>query len=584
MAQKKAKKKKAASSKNSSNENKAEYLFIKGEGFFMQHEYAKAIGLFNEALNLSPNNATILYKLGEAYHFGGIPVKATENIKKAIALDKTKKEFYLLLADINMNDLQFEEAAKAYEQLIQNVKETGEYNYELGELYSEIVKGELQRKKIYEQNDLSDPAREKEIKKKVEDNTRKAIVAYNKAEKHFGAHEELTFKKQRLHLSLNEVDKAIEEGNKLIENFPDEMRYKLNQAELMYTNNKKEQAINFLLEVIKQFPDEATPLLVISDFYKGNNQLVKADEYLEKAFTNPKMDVDAKVKMIGMYLQYITDESKKETAIKLAEKTVAAHPDKSQAHSIYGDVLYMSKQKEPARNAYYKAVQLDPSHFLIWQQVVVLDAELNQNDSLIKHSDQAIVHFKEKPLLWMYNGLGHQLLKNDSKAILAYETGRALSKDSPEMESQFNAQLGDAYNSIKAYAKSDSAYTKALEYDPNNAHVLNNYSYFLSLRKDKLDEAKAMAERVVRMHPNDPTYLDTYAWVLYMAKEYEKAKKYLERALQHSEDGTIVEHYGDVLFQLKKENEALEYWKKAKEKGGTTDLIDKKISDKKLYE
>lgn len=586
IAQKKNKKaKKTKSSKSvAGNENKAEYLFIKGEGQFIQHEYAKAIGLFNEALNLSPNNAAIHYKLSESYHYGGIPVKAIEHIEKAIAIDKKKKSFYLLQADINMNELQFEKAAAAYEALIQNVEKTEEYNYELGELYFEIVKSEQQRKDIYKQNNLQDPSREKEIKKKIEGKSAKAIEAYNRAEKHFGAHEDLTFKKQRLYLSLNNVDGAIKEGNNLITNFPDELRYKLNQGELIYSNNRKQEAIDFMLSVIKTHPNEATPLLVISDFYKGNNQQDKAEEYLELAFTNPKMDVDAKVKMISMYLQYISDEDKKQTAIKLAEKTVFAHPTKSQAHSIYGDVLYMSKQKEKARDAYFTAATLDPSHYLIWQQVVVLDAELDQNDSLVKHSEIAISHFKEKPLLWMYNGIGLQLLKNENKAIVSYEYGRSLAKDDPEMESQFNTQLGDAYNNIKAYSKSDSAFTKALEFDPNNAHVLNNYSYFLSIRNEKLDEAKAMSGKVVRMHPKEATYLDTYAWVLYKLKEYKEAKKYLERALETTTDGTVLEHYGDVLYKLGDKEEALKNWQKAKEQGGTSELIDKKIRDKKLYE
>lgn len=584
-AQKRSKKKKKSkTTKSIGNENKAEYLFIKGEGQFIQHEYAKAIGLFNEAYSLSPDNAAIHFKLGESYHYGGIPIKALEHIKKAIVLDKKKKEYYLLLADINMNELQFEDAAATYEALIDNVDGTLEYNYELGELYYQIVKSEQQRRAIYKQNDLSDSDREKEINKNIEEKSAKAINAYNKAAKHFGQHEELTFKKQRLHLGLNNVDGAIREGEKLIESAPDEIKYKLKLGELIYSNDRKEDAITFMLKVIEQHPNEATPLLTISDFYKGNEQQDKAEEYLDKAFSNPKMNVDAKVKMISMYLQYIDDEDKKNTAIKLAKRTVDAHPDKSQAYSIYGDVLFMSGKKIDARDAYYNAVKIEPTHYLIWQQLVVLNSELNQKDSLVKHSELALVHFSEKPILWMYNGLGHQLTKNDKKAILAYEKGRGLSKDDPKMESQFNAQLGDVYNTIKAYQKSDSAYNAALEYDPNDVHVLNNYSYFLSLRKEKLDEAKSMSGKVVRMHPKDATYLDTYAWVLYMMEDYDGAKKYLERALESTDDGTVIEHYGDVLYKLGNLEGALKNWLKAKEQGETSDLLDKKIRDKKLYE
>jgi len=45
-----------------------------------------------------------------------------------------------------------------------------------------------------------------------------------------------------------------------------------------------------------------------------------------------------------------------------------------------------------------------------------------------------------------------------------------------------------------------------------------------------------------------------------------------------------LEHYGDVLYQLGEKEAALQQWQKAKQTGKASDLIDKKIKDKKLYE
>ncbi|GAB3822697.1 hypothetical protein GCM10028895_27760 [Pontibacter rugosus] len=120
--------------------------------------------------------------------------------------------------------------------------------------------------------------------------------------------------------------------------------------------------------------------------------------------------------------------------------------------------------------------------------------------------------------------------------------------------------------------------------DANNEHVLNNYSYFLSLRNENLERARQMSERLVKKHPNNPTYLDTHAWVLYRMGNYTEARKYLEQAVAISDDATVVEHYGDVLFKLGKQEEAVSQWQKAKLKGETSAFIDKKIKDKKLYE
>jgi tetratricopeptide (TPR) repeat protein len=146
--------------------------------------------------------------------------------------------------------------------------------------------------------------------------------------------------------------------------------------------------------------------------------------------------------------------------------------------------------------------------------------------------------------------------------------------------------LGDAYNAIKEYEKSDEAYEAALDFDPESDHVLNNYSYFLSIRKEKLDLALEMSSKVVKRNPDNATYLDTHAWVLYNMGRFEEAKKYIEEAIKQDENvsGTIIEHYGDILFKLGDVNMAVEQWEKAKKMNVDSDLIDKKIADRKLYE
>jgi len=209
---------------------------------------------------------------------------------------------------------------------------------------------------------------------------------------------------------------------------------------------------------------------------------------------------------------------------------------------------------------------------------------MQQADSVVKHANDAIEIFPNQPSLWLYKGIGHNMLEDSQNAALAFEHGKKITLENKELEGLFNAQLGDSYNSLEQYDKADQSYESALSTDPNNAHVLNNYSYYLSLRKDKLSKALVMSERLVELYPDEVTYLDTYAWVLYQMEDYQKAETYLKKAAQDSENGTILEHYGDVLFKLGKKDEALKYWNKAKEKGETTELIDKKILDKQLYE
>ena len=239
-----------------------------------------------------------------------------------------------------------------------------------------------------------------------------------------------------------------------------------------------------------------------------------------------------------------------------------------------------------ARDEYVKAARLDKSVHGVWGNIINMDLRLKQIDSAIVHSEEAIEVFPNQATFWYYNGSAYYYKRNNSKALESLEEARRLAPEGSELTQHIYALLGDTYNSLSKHDKSDDAYEAALKENPNNDHVLNNYSYFLSLRKEKLDRAAQMAEILVQKYPDDGTYLDTYAWVLYVQKDYKKARVYLERAVEvnKTKSGTIVEHYGDVLYQLGEKDKAVEQWKKAKIVGSTSTLIDKKIAEMKLIE
>ncbi|MBP7180035.1 MAG: tetratricopeptide repeat protein, partial [Dysgonomonadaceae bacterium] len=131
------------------------------------------------------------------------------------------------------------------------------------------------------------------------------------------------------------------------------------------------------------------------------------------------------------------------------------------------------------------------------------------------------------------------------------------------------------------------SYEKSLKLNPQNLPVLNNYSYYLSLEKRDLDKAEQMSSITVKAEPTNPTYLDTYAWILYEQGAYTMAKIYIENAVKYSENepsAEILEHYGDILFKTGEPEKALEQWKKAKELGSDSKTLDEKIRTGKLVE
>ena len=159
--------------------------------------------------------------------------------------------------------------------------------------------------------------------------------------------------------------------------------------------------------------------------------------------------------------------------------------------------------------------------------------------------------------------------------------------DNKNLEGQFYTNLGDAYNELKDYSKSDENYEKALSINSKDANVLNNYAYYLSIREDSLDKAEQMSRLSNELEPLQASYQDTYGWIMYKQNKLEEAKIWIEKAISNGANNSaaVLEHYGDILFKLGDTARAFENWQKAKEAGeGASEFLDKKILEKKLFE
>jgi tetratricopeptide (TPR) repeat protein len=204
---------------------------------------------------------------------------------------------------------------------------------------------------------------------------------------------------------------------------------------------------------------------------------------------------------------------------------------------------------------------------------------VNQVDSLIAHSEEAIEVFPNQASYWYFNGAGFLMKRTYDRAVESLEEAQRLEGDG-ELAGTINGQLGDAYNGLGKHQKSNEAYEAALKRKPDDDHVLNNYSYFLSLRKENLARARELSAKLVEKHPENPTYLDTHGWVLFVSGDAKQARTFLEKAVRLNQDrsATIVEHYGDVLAHLGEKEKALDQWRRAKKLGQASAQLDKKIS------
>jgi tetratricopeptide (TPR) repeat protein len=534
-----------------------ERLFFDASREKILGNYSQAEGLLIQALHVNPNSAAATYELATIYEYRNNKKQALIYSKKAAQMDPTNIWYQLLYVDCLKDSKQMGEAISVYQKLIKENPERVDFYYDLANLY--IYTGKS-----------SD-----------------AIKTYDKIERLIGVSEDASLQKFKIYKALNNYEKALAEIQKLINVFPKEAKYYGILGELYLDKGENEKALAAYNDLLKIDPQNAYVHLSMADYYRKQKQNEKAFDEIKIAFKSKDLDIDTKMKILLSY--YSISESFTELradADTLCKILVEVHPDDAKSYSIYGDFLNRDRKFEEARTQFRKAIAIDKEKYALWQQVLIIDSDLNDFPAMEKESKETMELFPNQSMPYFLNGVANIQLKNYKQAVASLSTGLEFVYDSDPLLPQFYANLGDAQNQLKNYSASDSAYNKALEIDPNNTYVLNNYAYYLSLRNTNLEKAEAMSKKSNEIEPNSNSYQDTYGWILYQMKKYDDAKVWIGKALDNGgqSNGTLLEHYGDVLFKLGEVDEALKYWMNAKKTGTTSDLIDKKIADKKLYE
>jgi tetratricopeptide (TPR) repeat protein len=409
-----------------------------------------------------------------------------------------------------------------------------------------------------------------------------ALKIYDKIEKKTGLSEELAIQKKNLYLQLRKPDKAIDEISKLIQNYPEELGYRGVLAEIYLYNKQPEKALGQYQEILRLDPQNPNVYFSLADFYRKQGDNQKSFEALRQAFVNPESSADLKIQVVASYFEITSDFPElKDQAYQLCQELIRAHPEDTRAKSIYGDFLFRDEKYREALEQYEGVLKTDKSRFSVWNQLLLTLNELGETETLNQRSTEAAELFPQQAVIYLYKGLSSMQMKQYETAVESLKEGLLVAVDNKPLTVQFLASLGDSYHHLGRYPESDEAYEQALKADPANTYVLNNYAYYLSVRKSKLDRAAELALKCNTIVPGKPSYQDTYAWVLFQAGKLEEAALWIDKAISSGggTNSTIVEHRGDIYWSLDKRQEAIESWQKALEIGGEPQRLNQKIRE-----
>ncbi|QHS62084.1 tetratricopeptide repeat protein [Chitinophaga agri] len=537
-------------------QQRADSLFFSAERSKLLGDYRTAITEFSDYLRLKRNNPTAYYELARLFIEVRNPQYALGFARRAVAIDSANKWFQITLADAFGVNAQFDSAAAVYDRLATKYPANEEYLYNKGMFLTKADKPE------------------------------QALAVFDSLEARAGLIEELAFQKQRLYLKLNRTDDAAAEVQKLINQNPEDIRYYLVLGDIYNSNDRIEEATAIYNEVLERDPSNPRALIALSGYAKKDGKYDAYWNYLTRAFANPDYSIDEKVAYVYPYLQMQKlDSGKLREGLQLSQLVIDAHPQEAKAYALQADMYSQANMLDSALTDYNKAVTLDSTRFTVWYQLMWIYSRMEDPANLLKVSQVVAERFPKEYMGHYFKGVANFLLQNYPASIealnLAVQTGINSDKNT---RADVYSLLGDAYHATGQHQLSDSSYDKALALKPNDVLVLNNFSYYLSLRGEQLEKAESMSKRSLELEPESSNFMDTYAWILFRMARYEQAKVWMEKALQNEdarENPNMLEHYGDILFNLHEVDKALEYWQLAKQKGANSVGLARKIAEKR---
>ncbi|MBL7930815.1 MAG: tetratricopeptide repeat protein [Bacteroidia bacterium] len=515
----------------------------------------EAMKLLEECKNINPQDPAVRYEMAMIYKLLGVRDLALSNAKFCAEADKNNEWYQLLLIDCYKDTKQFLQAIKVREALVKKFPEKSEFKEDLAIEYA------------------------------MTDQYDKSFKIYEEIERTYGINEQLTLNKVKLLKSQGKWREVEAELQRLSDTDKNEARYYGYLAELYLEQNDLAKAKNMYDKIQAVDPQNPTLELALHDYYSALRDDREAYEHLKKAFNNPNLEPAAKASIIGTFYTKAeaNDSVSYRKGMELTTIMLQAHPGDTESNALYADFLRLKGKNKEAAVYYYKAASLERKDFRVWDNLLYIDYETGQFDSLEHHSSMAMEFFPNQPEYYKYNGIANAQLYKYKEAARALKDGMEFVVDNNRQRMDFLSLLGDAYYNLKEYQKSDEAFEQALKIDADNTYVLNNYAYYLSLRREGLDRAEKLSKRANDLRPNDRSYMDTYGWILYQQNKFTEAELWLSKAAALGpKNGTILEHYGDALFKNGKKQEALKQWEAAKQAGNNSNELETKIKTKKL--
>jgi tetratricopeptide (TPR) repeat protein len=537
-------------------QRKYDYFFLEALRMKTQDDDAAVFALLQHCLSIDPDGASALNEIAQCYlQLQQVP-QAQAALEHAVRVAPDNYWYAQSLASLYLHQSKPDSAAAVFESLSRRFPDNPEPLYNLYDIYSR-------------QNAFN-----------------KSIGVLNRMEDKLGKSEQLSMEKFRIYVQQQNRSAALREIESLVKEYPQEPRYRVVLGDVYLQSNKPDEAARQYRHVLADEPDNPAALYSMASYYREKGDTALYRSQLDTLLLNRKVATDLKLNIMRQIIieneQTVRDSV---PILHLFDRIMAQDQDDDALPMLYAQYLLSKNMNDAAVPVLSKALAIEPTNTAA--RMTLLGEAVRKEDykEVIRLCEGGIETNPDMPEFYFYLAVAYnQAERPDDALAVCRRAVVSVAKDTkPEVMSDFYAIMGDIYHTKELNKEAYAAYDSALVYNAANVGALNNYAYYLSLERRDLDKAEEMSYRTVKAEPNNATYLDTYAWILFEKGNYTEARIYIDNALLNNKDGSgvIIEHCGDIYFMTGDVEGALRFWQQALEAGSTSKTLRRKIAQKK---
>ena len=513
--------------------------------------------LLQHCIKLKPDAAEAYYFLAQYYLQLKNDSLAGQNYLKAAELEPNNTVFLETVAQWYINQQDFDNAITALERLYNEDKSRDDLLEMLCELYQQT------------------------------ENYPKAIETLNRIEAAEGKSEHLSYSKSEIYTKQGMKQAAIAEMEALARQYPNDLNYKGMYADKLLQNDEEQQALRLYNEILAEEPDNIRALVSLRSYYRVQGETEIVDSLTERILLNPSATTEQRVYMMRQMVGESERDGGDSTQVLEMFHKLLQQPQKD-ADIASLCAAYMSLKEMPRDTIaaiLHTILRIAPDNAGARLQLVSYAWDAKDLDEVVSLCQDARQYNPEEMAFYYYQGMAFYQKDQRDKALEAFQNGISVitQESNPAIVSDFYAVMGDLFYQKGLPQQAFEAYDSCLQWKDDNIMCMNNYAYYLSELGQQLDKAEQMSYKTIKAAPKNATYLDTYAWILFMKERYAEAKIYIDQALQNDSDSSavIIEHAGDIYAKGGNVERAVALWQQAQEIDPDNKILNRKIKRRK---